>query len=50
MSGKHTVVYVHGKSGSADEAEHYMNIVIWSLVYHFFSIHSRHGLFGGYYF
>lgn len=27
-----------------------VNIVIWSLVYHFFSIHSRHGLFGGYYF
>ena len=35
MSGKHTVVYVHGKGGSADEAEHYINIVIWSIVYHF---------------
>lgn len=26
MSGKHTVVYVHGKGGSADEAEHYKKL------------------------
>jgi len=26
MSGKHTVVYVHGKGGSADEAEHYKSL------------------------
>lgn len=26
MSGKHTVVYVHGKGGSADEAKHYKSL------------------------